>query len=122
MIFRVVFALVVAALPASAHHSFAAEFDSGRPITAAGVVNRVEWTNPHAYLYIEVKDEQGQPVGWRFEMGSPNSLLRCGWTRSSVKPGDAVTVEGYRAKDGSRNAYTLRVESGGHTIYSRPGE
>lgn len=106
-----------------AHHSFAAEFDSGQPIAAAGAVTRVDWTNPHAYLYIDVKDDSGKTVGWRFEMGSPNSLLRCGWSRGSVKPGDKVTVNGYRAKDSSHSGYTVRVESSdGRTLYSRPGE
>lgn len=83
-----------------AHHSFAAEYDSNKQITVKGVVQKVAWVNPHAYVYIEVKDESGKVTTWAFESLSPNALARQGWSRNSLKVGETVTVEGYMAKDG----------------------
>ena len=96
--------LLLAARPLVAHHAFAAEFDADKPITLTGAVTKVEWTNPHAWFYIDVKDETGKVTNWGLEMGSPNGLMRAGWTRNSMKLGDVVTVDASRAKNGSNNA------------------
>lgn len=112
----VMFALGLAVLvaPALAHHSFAAEYDDKKPVTMTGTVTKVEWLNPHARFYIDVKDDSGKVTNWEFELGSPNGLMRKGWTRNSLKPGDVVTVDGYRAKDGSNlgNARTVNLADG----------
>lgn len=86
--------------PLMAHHSFAAEYDSNKTITVHGVVQKVAWVNPHAYVWVDVKDEGGKVVTYAFESLSPNALMRGGWTRNSLKAGDEVTVNGYLAKDG----------------------
>ncbi len=106
--------LVAAVAPALAHHSFAAEYDNGKPLTLTGTVTKVEWMNPHARFYIDVKNESGKLTNWEFELGSPNGLMRRGWTRSSLKEGDVVTVDGYHAKDGSNlgNARNVKLADG----------
>jgi hypothetical protein len=96
--------LLLSAGQALAHHAFAAEYDAKKPIKLTGTVTKLEWLNPHTWFYIDVKDDNGKVTNWGFEMGSPNILLRAGWTRNSMNPGDVVTVEGSRAKDGSNNA------------------
>jgi hypothetical protein len=83
----------------AAHHNFLAEFDANKPLTLTGTVTKLEWTNPHTWFYIDVTDETGAVSNWAMEMGSPNSLVRAGWTRTSMKIGDHVTVEGFMARD-----------------------
>jgi hypothetical protein len=98
----------------SAHHAFAAEYDENKRVTVSGTVNSFKWSNPHAWLYVEGKDESGKVTGWGFEMGSPNGLVHRGWKRTELQKGDHVTVEGYRAKDGSNvaNARTVTMSDG----------
>ena len=96
--------LLVAARPVAAHHAFAAEFDADKPVKLTGAVTKIEWTNPHTWFYIDVTDEAGKVTNWGLEMGSPNGLMRAGWTRNSMKIGDVVTVEASRAKNGTPNA------------------
>jgi hypothetical protein len=106
-------ALLVPAAPARAHHSFAAEYDAAKPVTLKGVVSKIEWTNPHARFYIEVKDETGT-FTWNLELASPNVLTRNGWTRRTLNIGDEITVQGSLAKDGSKmaNARSVVLASG----------
>ena len=106
--------LIAGAMPLYAHHSFAAEYDSNKSVTLSGTVTKVEWMNPHARFYVDVKDDSGKVVNWEFEMGSPNALQRQGWSRDSMKCGDQVVVYGYLAKDGSKlaNARDVRLADG----------
>ena len=96
-----------------AHHSFAAEFDADSPLLMRGTVLKVDWTNPHTYFYIEVENEEGDYEEWAFEMGSPNGLMRRGWTRDTLAIGEEVIVRGTRARDGSQkgNAQTVVIAS-----------
>ena len=93
------FAVLVLAPPAIAHHNFASEFDAKRPLKLTGTVTKIEWTNPHAWFYIDVKDDKAAVKNWAMEMGSPNNLMRAGWKRDSMKIGDVVSVEGFHARD-----------------------
>jgi len=96
-------------IPAWAHHSFSAVFDADSPVEANGTVTKVEWRNPHAWIYIDVEGEDGTIVNWGFEIGSPNGLMRRGWSRNTVKVGDVISVRGYRARDGSNRANVASI-------------
>ena len=116
-----VLGVVLAGAPVSAHHSFAAEFDADKPITLSGIVTKVEWTNPHVWFYINVKDEAtGVVTNWGAEMGPPHGLQRRGWRQNTLKIGDSVTVAGSMAKNGAKrmNASKVTLSSTG----LRPGE
>ena len=103
-----------------AHHAFAAEFDADKPVTLTGAVTKIDWTNPHAWFYIDVKDETGKVTNWGLEMGSPNSLMRAGWSRNSMKLGDIVTVEASRAKKLSNvaNARVVILKNTGQRLFA----
>jgi hypothetical protein len=103
-----------AAVQAAAHHSFAAEFDANAPFDLTGTVTKIEWANPHTFFYIDVQNAEGGYENWAMEMGSPNGLMRRGWTRNTLTIGDSVTVTGSRAKDGSfkGNARSVVLSTG----------
>jgi hypothetical protein len=111
--------LILAALPALAHHSFAAEFDATQPITVKGVVTAMDWVNPHSHLRFDVKAEDGTLQHWSAECLPPNGLYRQGWRKTSVKAGDEVTVTGFKAKDGSFYMWTQTITLGdGRRLFS----
>lgn len=117
--------LAAAALPAYAHHSFPAQYDVSKQITLTGAVTKVEWTNPHIFIYIDVPDEGTEQVtNWALEMGGPNALLRLGWKRDSLKPGDLITVEGSLARDGSNlaNARSIVMVATGQRMLAGSSE
>jgi hypothetical protein len=101
---------LLAAVPIFAHHSFAAEFDGNKKVTLTGVVTKVDWVNPHAYIYVDVKGEDGEVVNWAIETGAPNALYRQGWRKDDVKVGNTVTLEAFLAKDGSHTAAARNVK------------
>jgi hypothetical protein len=116
-------ALLAAAAPVAAHHSFAAEFDAAKRIILKGVVTKLEWTNPHIWIYLEVKEESGAVTPWQCEGGPPNVLRRQGWTRNSLKEGDQVTIDGALAKDGSRRCNSRSVNlADGRRVFAGSSE
>jgi hypothetical protein len=108
------FALIAFSAPVFAHHSFQAEYDATKPLTLTGTVTKLEWTNPHARFYVDVKDQSGKVTSWNFELASPNVLRRLGWNRDMMKPGDVVVVKGHQAKDNSNwaNANSVTLPDG----------
>ncbi len=107
-------ALLAASPALQAHHSFAAEFDAASKLKLTGTVTKLDWRNPHTYFFVDIADDKGAVHNWAFELGSPNVLMRRGWTRESLKAGDTVTVEGSRARDGTykANANSVVLASG----------
>ncbi len=112
--------LLAVALPVAAHHSFPAQYDVDKPISLTGKVTKVEWTNPHIFIYADVTDANGAVVSWAFEMGGPNALLRQGWKRDSLKVGDIVIFDGSLARDGSNlvNARTVTMAATGRKMFA----
>ena len=121
MNFRHVALLVMlGSIPLNAHHNFRAEFDINAPFAVAGTVTKVEWTNPHAWFYVDVKDDKGVVINWAIEMGSPNALMRAGWKRTSMNAGDAVSVDGYKSWDrkNTGNARAVILTKTGQRLFA----
>src|SRR5262245_18466683 len=106
--------MLAGAAPVLEHHAFTTEFDKDTPITVSGTITKVEWVNPHSWLWLDVKGDDGQVVSWSFEMGSPGYLLRRGWKKDDIKPGTPVKVSGYRARSGLTvgNASVVKLPDG----------
>jgi hypothetical protein len=110
---------LASAIPLDAHHAFSAEFDATKMVTLKGTVSKVAWTNPHAHIHMDVPNQSGAITSWDLELGSPNALMRRGWSRETLKPGDVVTADGYLAKDGTNlaNARSITL-SDGRTVFA----
>ena len=119
-VFASIVGMILGTGSAIAHHSFAAEFDANKALTQKGIVTKIEWQNPHTYFYLDVTGTDGKVVNWGWEMGSPNGLMRMGWTRNTLKIGDAVTVEGSQAKDGNNigNARVVILDATGQRLFA----
>jgi hypothetical protein len=120
----VVLGLLLSAAPVLAHHAFATEFDASKPVTKRGIVTKLEWTNPHVWFYINVKDERGQIANWGFEMGGPGALGNQGWNRNTLKIGDEVIVEGSMARAGNNrgNARSVTMVKSGQKMNAASSE
>ena len=113
-------AWLLAAAPAASHHAFAAEFDINRPVKLTGAVTKIEWTNPHAWLFIEIKDDNGSVQSWAIELVGINDLLRLGWGRDKVEAGDVINVDGFGARNGTNtaNAASVTLASTGELLWA----
>ena len=118
------FGALLAVAPMAAHHSFAAEYDSKKPVTLTGIVTKVEWMNPHVYFYLDVVDEKGKTTNWALEMGPPRLLENGGWKKSTIKQGTEVVVNGTLARDGSpqANARNVTVKATGERLGAASSE
>lgn len=116
----VVAAVIAAGVPAAAHHAFSLDYDANKPVKFEGVVTKVEWTNPHARVYVDVADGSGKVVNWNLELASLSALIRNGWTRNSLKPGEKVKVEGFdgRGTNTYRMNATLIMTADGRSLFS----
>ena len=113
-IFMIACGVVLAGLPLLGHHAFTPEFDGSKPVTLRGVVTKMEWVNPHSWVYIDVKGPDGRVVNWALELGAPNALLRRGWRKESIPVGAEVVVQGYLARNGRpvANGRTIKLPNG----------
>jgi hypothetical protein len=119
-VYHVALLVVLSAAAADAHHNFRSEFDINSPFGITGAVTKVEWTNPHAWFYVDVKDPDGTVVNWAMEMGSPNALVRAGWKRTSLNSGDLVSVDGFKSWDRKHtgNARSVTLTKTGQRLFA----